>query len=107
MSKRAERRYRTRKVIARRMRDAERFGLLPPKQKYPWDKLCYSGQLPNETWEQFRQRRIKEMARRCKHRHPLDCGRSHCFCCHYDKMDNVPTKQEVIADLHLKESVDN
>ena len=40
---------------------------------------------------------------RCRKNHPCDCGHTKCYCCHCDKLDDIPTKQQIDADLKLKE----
>jgi hypothetical protein len=42
-------------------------------------------------------------AGRCKKHHPHDCGKSQCYVCHCDKIDRIPTAQEVRSNLDMKE----
>ncbi len=42
-------------------------------------------------------------AGRCRKHHPNDCGNTKCYCCHSDKIDKIPTKQEKASDLDAKE----
>lgn len=44
---------------------------------------------------------------RLKKHHPHDCGSKDCYVCHSDKLDKVPTKQQVAAKLHIKESLND
>ena len=38
-------------------------------------------------------------------RHPLDCGRSKCACCHGSKIMGVKTLKMIIADIDFEEQV--
>ena len=42
---------------------------------------------------------------RCRKTHPYDCGHPQCYCCHSDKLDKIPTKQQRASDLYLKEEL--
>ena len=75
---RQERRYRTRAVVWKRIREAKIFGIpLNPKL----------------------QGRLKKVA-------PCDCGHTKCFCCHPDKILDNPTRQELDSIISLKEQIE-
>jgi hypothetical protein len=43
---------------------------------------------------------------RFRKRNGLDCGRARCFLCHGDKLLNRQTREESLADLKMKEGID-
>jgi hypothetical protein len=78
---RAERMYRTSKVLRRRVPFVERMYrntnlAIPPK-------------------------RIGQ----CRDRHPFDCGHTKCFCCHSDKLSDLPTPQDIRAELNFRDQL--
>jgi len=79
MSKKAERRSRTKNKVASR--------------------LWYLRRIYNRSNSPIPQRKIG----RCKKHHPYDCGNSKCFCCHSDKLGKEPTRQQIWSELYLKE----
>ena len=42
---------------------------------------------------------------RFRKKHAMDCGKSECFICHSDKLLKIKSKQQEIADLKLKEEL--
>jgi hypothetical protein len=76
---RGERRFRTSKVVKKRM---------------VFLKKMYAGKtIP------------QKMVGRCRRVHPHDCGHTNCYVCHCDKLDRIPTRQEVESDLKMKEEL--
>ena len=43
---------------------------------------------------------------RFRKRNGLDCGRARCFLCHGDKLLDRQTREESLADLKMKEGID-
>jgi hypothetical protein len=43
---------------------------------------------------------------RFRKRNGLDCGRARCFLCHGDKLLDRQTREESMADLKMKEGID-
>jgi len=81
MSKKAERRWRTSKVVAKRV---------------PFLKRIYGErEIPASKYG------------RCRDRHPFDCGNSRCVCCHSDKLLDIRPVQRLASDLDFKEQLDD
>lgn len=40
---------------------------------------------------------------RCRKQHPYDCGNSHCVCCNYEKIFNVPSVKMKKENYSLRE----
>ena len=88
---RAERRWRTRLVVARRRKVLEQSGLLDhlcPELWLPDVGMIYSSVVHFPAWnrkqedfETYRSRRIAFLYGRCRRMAPLDCGRPHCGVC--------------------------
>jgi hypothetical protein len=77
----SERLYRTSKIVRKRIPFLEKMY----NQPFP------VGDIP--------EKRIGQ----CRDRHPYDCGRTKCYACHCDKLDNIPTIQERRSALDYKE----
>lgn len=77
----AERMYRTSKVVRKRITFLE-------KMYYSCMGNC---SIP--------EKRIGQ----CRDRHPWDCGHTKCYACHCDKLDKILTLQQRRSDLYLKE----
>ncbi|MBC8874737.1 MAG: hypothetical protein H8E44_35370 [Planctomycetes bacterium] len=43
---------------------------------------------------------------RFRKRNGLGCGRARCFLCHSDKLLDRPTRDECLADLKMREGMD-
>ena len=43
---------------------------------------------------------------RFRKRDGLDCGRARCFLCHGDKLLDLRTRDECLADVKMKEGMD-
>lgn len=78
----AERLYRTSKIVRKRLPFLD-------KMYRSFGRYC----LP------IPEKRIGQ----CRDRHPFDCGNSKCYTCHSDKLDNIPKIQQLRSDLDLKE----
>ena len=85
---RCERRYRTRKIVRRRMRDAGHVGLLGFCSFPHPNKFCGRCII-----------RIKKLRGRCRKLAPCDCGHARCFCCHSNKILGNPTLKSLCAEL--------
>lgn len=81
MSKRSERRWKTKNKVASR--------------------LWYLKRIYNHVDFPAPENKIG----RCKKHHPYDCGNANCYCCHSDKLGNIPTRQQVWSDLYMKEEL--
>lgn len=82
MSKRAERRWCTQKVVNRRKFFAQKI---------------YFGTIPED--------RIGKVLGRCRTMHPYDCGRPNCGICQYDKQCDIQRVQDIRSDLDFKEQI--
>lgn len=80
MSKKAERRRRTAKVVRKRREYVNRIYKNKAFVDRPLD-------IPAKAFG------------RCKKHHPFDCGKSGCYACHCDKLDNIPSRQQAQSDL--------
>lgn len=41
----------------------------------------------------------------CKKKKALDCGHARCFVCHCDKIHDIPTPQQLKAEISFKEQI--
>lgn len=80
MSKRAERRWRTSRIVEQR--------------KYFAEKI-YDGKIPED--------RVGRILGRCRRMHPYNCGRPKCGICQNEKLYQIPAVWEIRAALDFCE----
>jgi len=51
-------------------------------------------------------RRAERQLGRFRKRHALDCGRARCFLCHGDKLLDLRTREQRLAELKMQEGMD-
>jgi len=47
----------------------------------------------------------KDELGRFRKRHALDCGKTRCILCHYEKYSGMKRRDEQLSDLEMKEQI--